>query len=115
MYHLLKSLWWWIEVHDGTVHESGPYYGFWSGFGSDFGEYVIAGSLITGIVTTYRRHKCQSCPRLVLKRGKGEVAGTHYETCHKHTNAEHHDRLQRQHRVLFPSLHAHLNKESNNV
>jgi hypothetical protein len=25
----------WLAVHTGTVNEPGPYYGFWSGFGSD--------------------------------------------------------------------------------
>jgi hypothetical protein len=25
----------WPAVHTGTVNEPGPYYGFWSGFGSD--------------------------------------------------------------------------------
>jgi hypothetical protein len=25
----------WLQVHTGTINEAGPYYGFWSGFGSD--------------------------------------------------------------------------------
>src|SRR3954467_10579080 len=27
----------WLQVHLGIVDEAGPYYGFWSGFGSDLG------------------------------------------------------------------------------
>lgn len=42
----LAHLWAWIEVHTGTVNESGPYYGFWSGFGSDIGEVTLIGGLI---------------------------------------------------------------------
>jgi hypothetical protein len=28
----------WLAVHTGTVNEPGPYYGFWSGFGSNLTE-----------------------------------------------------------------------------
>jgi hypothetical protein len=28
----------WFQVHTGTINEPGPYYGFWSGFGSDLEE-----------------------------------------------------------------------------
>ena len=28
----------WLQVHTGTINETGPYYGFWSGFGSDLEE-----------------------------------------------------------------------------
>ena len=31
----------WLQVHTGTVNEPGPYYGFWSGFGSDIAEFSI--------------------------------------------------------------------------
>jgi hypothetical protein len=43
----IQHLWHWIEVQTGTVNESGPYYGFWSGFGSDIGEIALIGGLIT--------------------------------------------------------------------
>jgi len=33
----------WLAVHTGTINEGGPYYGFWSGFGSDIGEVAIIG------------------------------------------------------------------------
>lgn len=47
MTHLLRALWHWVEVHTGTVNESGPYYGFFSGFGSDLQEVAILGGLVT--------------------------------------------------------------------
>ena len=43
---MFAHLWYWIEVHTGTVNESGPYYGFWSGFGSDIAEVALIGGLI---------------------------------------------------------------------
>ena len=38
----------WLQVHTGTVNEPGPYYGFWSGFGSDLGEFGILGAVGVG-------------------------------------------------------------------
>ena len=69
--------WHWFEVHSGTVNESGPYYGFWSGFGSDLGEATI----VVGIVATWRHHNChvKGCARLGRK-----VDGTPYLACPKH-------------------------------
>ena len=67
----------WFEVHSGTVNESGPYYGFWSGFGSDLGE----ATLVAGLFALWRHHSChvRGCPRL----GR-QVAGTPYVACPKH-------------------------------
>jgi hypothetical protein len=31
----------WLQVHLGIVDEAGPYYGFWSGFGSDLAELSV--------------------------------------------------------------------------
>ncbi|MGH9020716.1 MAG: hypothetical protein ACRDV0_06825 [Acidimicrobiales bacterium] len=67
----------WFEVHSGTVNESGPYYGFWSGFGSDIGEATI----FVGIIATWRHHSChvRGCARI----GR-TVEGTPYLACPKH-------------------------------
>jgi hypothetical protein len=67
----------WFEVHTGTVNESGPYYGFWSGFGSDIGE----ATLVAGLFAIWRHHSChvRGCARL----GR-PVAGTPYLACPKH-------------------------------
>jgi hypothetical protein len=77
-----KQSWWWIEVHTGTVNESGPYYGFWSGFGSDLGE----ATLLAGLGAAYRHHNCHAerCFRL----GRA-VDGTPYVACPKH-HPDHH-------------------------
>jgi len=83
----------------------GGAYNFWSGFGSDISELAI----VCGLVSVYRRHKCQSCRRLALKGGRGTVEGTRFETCHKHTNAAVHSSLKEHHARAHPDLHAHLN------
>lgn len=49
-----NPLWHWFEVHTGTINESGPYYGFFSGFGSDLGEYAI----IVSLFHAYYRTTC---------------------------------------------------------
>ena len=71
------TLFHWFEVHTGTVNESGPYYGFWSGFGSDIGE----ATLIVGVWAAWRHHNChvKGCARL----GR-PVDGTPYIACSRH-------------------------------
>ena len=73
----LQHLWLWIEIHTGTVNESGPYYGFWSGFGSDIGEVTILGSIIIGA-----RHI--NCAEKGCWRLGHVIPGTTVRTCHKH-------------------------------
>jgi len=67
----------WFEIHTGTVNESGPYYGFWSGFGSDIGE----ATLVVGVFAAWRHHSChvRGCARL----GR-QVEGTPYLACPRH-------------------------------
>lgn len=74
--------WWWFEVHTGTVHESGPYYGFWSGFGSDIGEYVILSAVFNGLYLHWKHINCHApgCPRV----GRYAAAGGQYKLCHIH-------------------------------
>lgn len=74
----LVHLWGWIEFHTGTVNESGPYYGFFSGFGSDLGEIALIG----GLIAIYRKHNChvKGCFRIA----KHSVEGTPFITCKKH-------------------------------
>lgn len=45
----------WLAVHTGTVNEGGPYYGFFSGFGSDIGEVALIG----GLVQLVRHQNCE--------------------------------------------------------
>jgi hypothetical protein len=85
----------WFEVHTGTVNESGPYYGFWSGFGSDIGEATI----LVGLVTVYRHHNChvKGCAHLGRK-----VDGTPYVACPKH----HPDHVGGKRKISFEDLKA---------
>lgn len=73
----MNWLWHWIEIHTGTVNESGPYYGFFSGFGSDLGEVTILGVIVTG----YRHVNCHSkgCFRIA----RHPVEGTPYKVCRR--------------------------------
>jgi hypothetical protein len=48
----------WVEVHTGTVNEPGPYYGFWSGFGSDLEEFGTLGAVGAGIYSLVRKYNC---------------------------------------------------------
>ena len=48
----------WLQVHTGTVNEPGPYYGFWSGFGSDLEEFGILGAVGAGIYSLVRKYNC---------------------------------------------------------
>lgn len=80
-----ERVWYWIEVHTGTVNEPGPYYGFWSGFGSDIGEYAILVGLMHGIWLAYHLHNCKEpgCWRLGHFPWT-DKDGTHYKACHIH-------------------------------
>jgi hypothetical protein len=75
-WHVLQH---WLAVHTGTVNEAGPFYGFFSGFGSDLGELTLIG----GMLAVYRKHNChvRHCPRI----GKHQVDGTPYVVCFRHS------------------------------
>lgn len=69
----------WLAVHTGTVNEAGPWYGFWSGFGSDIGEVALIGAVLGG----YKKHNCHQhhCWRI----GRHVVDGTPF--CNRHHQA----------------------------
>jgi hypothetical protein len=48
----------WLQVHTGTVNEPGPYYGFWSGFGSDLEEFGILGAVGAAIYQLVKKYNC---------------------------------------------------------
>jgi hypothetical protein len=65
----LAHLWWWIEIHTGTAtpkNGSPAYYAFWSGFGSDIGEYSVAISLLGsfGLAVHHLNCKTEGCKRI---------------------------------------------------
>lgn len=74
----IQHVWYWVEIHTGTVNEPGPFYGFWSGFGSDIGELAIIGA----VIGMYRKHNChvKGCFRIA----KHPVEGTSFCACKKH-------------------------------
>ncbi len=69
----------WLAVHTGTVNEAGPYYGFWSGFGSDLGELTI----FAAVLGVYHRHNCHT--RHCWRIGRHVVDGTPW--CNHHHQA----------------------------
>ena len=72
----------WLQVHTGTVNEPGPYYGFWSGFGSDLEEFGILGAIGAGIYQLVKKYNCHEpgCWRV----GQYPAAGGQFLLCHRH-------------------------------
>jgi hypothetical protein len=72
----------WLAVHTGTVNESGPYYGFWSGFGSDIAEFGLLGALATAAYQVFRKFNCHEpgCWRV----GTHPAAGGQFVLCYRH-------------------------------
>jgi hypothetical protein len=69
----------WLAVHTGTIDEGGPYYGFWSGFGSDLGEVALIGAVLGAA----RKHNCHQ--RHCWRIGRHTVNGTPW--CNRHHQA----------------------------
>ncbi len=67
----------WLAVHTGVDNESGPWYAFWSGFGSDLGEVTI----VVAIIGWGRHANCHSkgCWRF----GRHPVDGTPFKVCRR--------------------------------
>jgi len=72
----------WLQVHTGTVNEPGPYYGFWSGFGSDLEEFGILGAIGAGIYQLVKKYNCHEpgCWRV----GQHPAAGGQFLLCYRH-------------------------------
>jgi hypothetical protein len=72
----------WLEVHTGTINETGPYYGFWSGFGSDLTEFGIIGAIATGVYQLVKKYNCHypGCWRV----GNHPAAGGQFSLCYLH-------------------------------
>jgi hypothetical protein len=72
----------WLGVHTGTLNESGPYYGFWSGFGSDIAEFGILGAIATAIYQLVKKYNCHEpgCWRV----GTHPAAGGQFLLCYRH-------------------------------
>ncbi|GAA3635906.1 hypothetical protein GCM10022223_62920 [Kineosporia mesophila] len=72
------DIWNWFLTVTGSNDMSSAWYGFWSGFGADLGEFAIVG----GLISVYRQHICHA--RRCWRRGRYQVEGTKYRTCRKH-------------------------------
>jgi hypothetical protein len=72
----------WFAVHTGTVNEPGPYYGFWSGFGSDIAEFGIIGAIGTAAYQLFKKYNCHEpgCWRV----GTHPAAGGQFSLCYRH-------------------------------
>jgi hypothetical protein len=68
----------WLLHFLGMDDLTGPYYGFWSGIGSDLGELAVVGAL-AGLL---RKHNCHV--RRCWRIGRHPVEGTLWVVCAKH-------------------------------
>jgi hypothetical protein len=101
------SLLHWFQVYTGTTNQSGPYYGFWSGFGSDLGELAVLGA----VFGAWHRVNCHAkgCWRI----GRQHVSGTTYVTCRKHhpDGKPSPERIAEQHRDYRQRMHLYLGEK----
>jgi hypothetical protein len=72
----------WLAVRTGIVDMSGPYYAFWSGFGSDIAEFSLVGAAVTGVYQLNRKYNChqRGCWRI----GTHPAAGGQFLLCYRH-------------------------------
>ena len=106
----------WLQVHTGTINESGPYYGFWSGFGSDLEEFGILGAIGAGIYQLVKKYNCHEpgCWRI----GQHPAAGGQFLLCYRHhpdyqgrkPTHELLERLQREHMERQTAMHSRLHE-----
>ena len=105
----------WLQVHTGTVNEPGPYYGFWSGFGSDLEEFGILGALGAAIYQLVRKYNCHEpgCWRI----GNHPTADGQFHLCYRHhpdfqdpSQRISHRRLHREHLERQAAIHSKLNE-----
>ena len=115
----------WLQVHTGTVNEPGPYYGFWSGFGSDLTEFAIIGTIATAVYQLVKKYNCHypGCWRV----GNHPAAGGQFSLCYRHhpdyqgkkptfelIQRLHKEHLERQEAMLgkLHEVHQHLTDKS---
>jgi hypothetical protein len=106
----------WLQVHTGTINEAGPYYGFWSGIGSDIEEFGILGAIGAGIYQLVKKHNCHEpgCWRV----GQHPAAGGQFLLCYRHhpdyqgrkPNHELIQRLHREHLERQAAIHGKLDE-----
>lgn len=72
----------WLAIHTGTVDEPGPYYAFWSGFGSDIAEVGLLSAVATTAYQTVKKYNCHE-PRC-WRIGNHPAAGGRFSLCYRH-------------------------------
>lgn len=78
----------WLAVHTGTVNEPGPYYGFWSGFGSDLAEFGILGAIGTGVYQLVKKYNCHEPGAGASARIRPQVVSSYCATATTRTFKE---------------------------
>ena len=111
----------WLQIHTGTINESGPYYGFWSGFGSDLEEFGILGAVGAAIYQLVKKYNCHEpgCWRV----GQHPAAGGQFLLCYHHhpdyqgkkPTHELIERLHREHRERQEAIHTRLREVEEHV
>lgn len=106
MWHAWFPVQHWIAVHlgIGTSRLAIFWYSFWSGIGSDLGEYTIAGSLVFGVVHTVREHNCgqRGCKRVGHLHEWEDKNGVKHKLCRHH-----HPHLGPDHRLTAELIAEH--------
>ena len=82
MVHLWQWFWNWFAIHTGTYNEPGPYYGFWSGFGSVW----VQPTLIGGLLIYFYHTNChvKGCKRFKTYKFTDKATGNEYKLCKRH-------------------------------
>jgi hypothetical protein len=106
----------WLQVRTGITNESGAYYGFWSGFGSDLEEFGILGAIGAGIYQLIKKYNCHEpgCWRI----GQHSAAGGQFQLCYRHhpdyegrkPTRELIERLHREHLERQAAIHGKIDE-----
>ena len=98
----------WLAVHTGTINETGPYYGFWSGFGSDLTELGIIGVVSTGVYQLVKKYNCHEpgCWRV----GAHPAAGGRFLLCYRHHPD--YEGVKPTHEMIARLHHEHLERQA---
>src|SRR3954453_4586053 len=107
----VPHLGYWLQFHLGIVDEAGPYYGFWSGFGSTLAEISALGAIGNGVYQLVKKFNCHQ-PRC-WRVGNHAAAGGQFMLCYRHhpdyqgrrPGADLIERLHREHKERQGLLH----------
>lgn len=82
----------WLAVHTGSESNvaNKPWYNFWSGFGSDMGEYALVFTLLAGLFHTLAKDTCHVGGQWphgcwLPSFHEVDVNGIKHRVCHRHS------------------------------